>query len=268
MSAQRTIGVMLSRLRFLLLLPIASLIACGASSTPATSASVNALAGDYVITAGVGTGSAANFTGALTVSGLSASGVFRYAPINNCVSNSQDIAFTGSSSNSVLTLTSAAFSGSVATLTIQLPFSQNNIGANLANGTSVITGGTCALASTALQAQLVSSYSDTWLATLTSPSAATATLVVTESSTPDQDGQFPANGILTINASGCGAATPDNTFTGLVSGTGLQLKSGQTNVTISANNAGSPVSIAISGDINGSTLGSCATTYTGTMVVQ
>lgn len=256
---------MLSRLRLLLLLPMITLLSCGGASTPTAGTSLNAISGDYVITVGVGTANAATFTGALTASESAVSGVFRYNNPTACVSGSQDIEFAGSSSNNLLTLTSAAFSGSVATLTIQLPLSDNNVGADLASGTSVITGGTCALTSSTLQVQLIPRYSATWTATLTSPSASTASLVLVESSNPNQDGEFSTTGVLTFSPTGCGSSTPDSTFTGLVSGANLQLKSAQYNVTVAANNAATPVTVAIGGDFNGSSLNACNTTYTGTM---
>jgi len=257
---------MLSRLRFLLLLPVATLIACGGASTPPTGTSYTPVGGDYLITVGVGTAGASTFAGNLTVSGSSVSGVFRYSNVAACVSAAQDIAFTGSFQSNVLTLTSASFANSVATLSIKLPLSSNNLNQQIASGTSVITGGTCALASSTLQAQLIPSYSATWTATLTSPSAATASLVVVESTTANADGQYPATGVLTFSVSPCSTATPDNTYTGVVSGASLQLKSAlYSNMTVTANNAATPVSVSIGGDIGGSNLSSCINTYTGTM---
>jgi len=155
--------------------------------------------------------------------------------------------------------------GASSTPTTGTSLNANNVGANLASGTSVITGGTCALTSSTLRAQLIPSYSATWTATLTSPAAATASLVLAESSNPNQDGEFSTTGVLTFSPTGCGSSPPDSTFTGLVSGANLQLKSAQYNVTVAANNAAPPVTVTIGGDFNGASLNACNTTYTGTM---
>lgn len=257
---------MFLRLRLLLLLPIATLVACGGSSAPMIGTTAfTPVAGDYVITVGVGTVGQANFNGNLAVTGTTVSGVFRYANAAACVSNTQDIPFTGTSANSVLTLTSASFSNSVATFTIKLPLSNNNINQQLASGTAVISGGTCAMASSTLQAQLIPSFSGTWAITLTNPSNATATLQVTQSAV-NADGQFPATGILTFPVSGCSTSTPDNTYTGLVGGATLQLKSSMfTNMSISATNASTPATVSIGGNIGGSSLSTCINTYSGSM---
>jgi multidrug efflux pump subunit AcrA (membrane-fusion protein) len=258
---------MRSRLRFLLLLPIATLIACGESSYPSSGGgNATPVAGDYVITVGVGTASQANFNGNIAVSGKIVSGVFRYNNVSTCVSGAQDIPFTGSVTGNVLTLTSASFSNSVATFTINLPLSNNTNNQQLASGTSVIAGGTCALASSTLQAQFIPSYTGTWTATLTSPSNATATLAIVESATADADGQFPATGVLTFSVSPCSSSTPDSTYTGVVSGATLQLKSSMfANMSITANNAETPVTVSIGGDIGGTNLSACLATYGGTM---
>jgi hypothetical protein len=199
------------------------------------------VAGDYVITVGVGTAGQANFNGNLAVSGTAVSGVFRYANVAACVPATQDIPFTGSFANSVLTLTSASFSNSVATFTIKLPLSNNNINQQIASGTSVIAGGTCALASSTLQAQLIPTFNGNWTVTLTSPSAATATLQVTQSAA-NADGQFPASGTITCPGSGPTA------LTGLVSGASLQLATtAQGSPIVTANNSAVPVTVSACG---------------------
>ena len=122
---------MRSRLRLLLLFPVVTLIACGGSSAPTIGTiAYTPVAGDYVLTVGVGTASQANFNGNLAVSGTTVSGVFRYANVSGCVSTTQDIPFTGTFANSVLTLTSATFSNGVATFTIKLPLSNNSPASN------------------------------------------------------------------------------------------------------------------------------------------
>jgi hypothetical protein len=229
-----------SRLRLLLLLPLATLIACGGSTPVIGTVAYTPVTGDYVITVGVGTAGAANFNGNLTVSGTTVSGVFRYANVAACVPATQDIPFTGTFANSVLTLTSATFSNSVATFTIKLPLSNNTVGQQLASGTSVITGGTCALASSTLQAQLVPSFNGTWAVALTNPSA-TATLQVTQSAA-NADGQFPATGTIT-----CAGSSP-TALTGLVSGASLQLATtAQGNPIVTANYTTVPATVSACG---------------------
>jgi hypothetical protein len=233
---------MFSRLRLFLLLPIATLIACG-SSSPSAGTSFTPASGDYVILVSIGTAGQSTFTGNLAVSGSSVSGVFRYLnPGTVCVSPSQDIAVTGTFANSVMTLTSASFSNSVATFTVKLPFSGNNIGQQLAGGTAVIAGGTCALASSALQAQLIPSFNGSWSISITSPSAATYSLQVTQSAA-DSDGQFPVGGTL-----GCGSGSPIS-LVGTVSGPNLQMTS--TSETVVANNSVAPVGVSLSGTCSG-----------------
>jgi hypothetical protein len=236
---------MLFRPRWLVFLPLAALVACGGSTSPPVGTSFTPVAGDYVITVAPGTASAGFFTGNLAVSGSSVSGVFRYSnPGTVCVSGTQDIPFTGAFSNSVLTLTSTAFSNSVATLTVHLPLSTNNIGADLAGGTALITGGTCALASSTLQAQLIPTYTGPWTVTITTPASETLPLSLSESTTADGDGQFTVSG-----TTGCGGTTIN--LTGLVSGPTLQLTnaplSTQPAIVVTANNSAEPVTVNVSG---------------------
>jgi hypothetical protein len=238
-------SIMLSRLRFLLLLPVATLIACGGASTPPIGTSYTPVSGDYVITVGIGTAGQSTFTGNLLVTGTSVSGVFRYLnPGTICVSSSQDIPFTGSYQSNVLTLTSTAFSNSVATFTIKLPFGNNNLNQQLASGTAVIAGGTCALASSTLQAQFVTTFNGGWTISITSP-AATYPLAVTQSAA-NSDGEFPVTGSLA-----CGGTLIN--LSGLVSGPNLQLSSnlGQPAESVIANNSVAPVGVSISGTCSG-----------------
>jgi hypothetical protein len=253
------------RLRLFLLLPLATLLACGSSSpTPTTPSGFEPVTGDYVLTVAPGTAAASTFTGALTVSGTNVTGVFQYNNIGtNCVSSGQDIAFTGSIVNSVLTLTSAAFSNSVATLTIQ-QFVTNTSGTSLASGTAVITGGTCALASTALQAALVPSFNATWSGTLNGQATGSVSLAITQS-TSNADGQFPVSGIVTFGGSSCSFSV--NGVTGLVRGYNLSLGAGSTapnnQISVNLNSQSLPASLSIS--VFATTLGCPAGSYSGTV---
>jgi hypothetical protein len=237
---------MRSRLRFLVLLPLTSLLACGGATSPPIGNAFNPVGGDYVITVAPGTANAGTFTGALTVAGSTASGVFRYNNPSACAASTQDITFSGSTSNGVLILTSAPFSSSVATLSIQLPLSNNNIGQQLASGTAVITGGTCALASSSLQAQLIPSFNGGWSISIISPAAATYSLAITQMAA-DSDGQFPTTAVLN-----CGSGAPYS-LTGLVSGQTLLLSTSapQAAVSVTANNSSTPVGVTIGGACSG-----------------
>jgi hypothetical protein len=123
-------------------------------------------------------------------------------------------------------------------LSIQLPLGENNIGAQVSTGTAVIAGGTCALASTTLQAQLYPSFTGAWTITLTNPNPGTASLSVTQASTPDADGQFLTTGTLVFNST-------TTQLTGLVYGPNLQLANANNTVTVNANAYASPVNVSI-----------------------
>lgn len=238
---------MLSRLRFTLLLPLVASVACATSNSPTAvgGTSYTPTAGDYVFVVAAGTASASYFTGNLAVSGSAVSGVFRYTnPGTVCVSGTQDIPFTGTFANNTLTLTSTAFSNSVATLNVTLPLITNNIGAEVTSGTAAITGGTCALASTTLQATLYPSFAATWTITLTTPTAQTASLTVAQSAA-NADGQYPATGILSIGST-------QTSLSGLVSGQYLNLANTGLTVTLSANASASPVTVSINATNGGS----------------
>jgi hypothetical protein len=259
--------LMRSRLRFTLLLPITALLACATSSTPTvTNPSYTPVGGDYVITVAAGTASASTFSGDLAVSGSSVSGVFRYYnPGTVCVSGSQDIPFTGTFANSTLTLTSSPFSSSVATINITLPLGTNTSGAQVASGTAVITGGTCALASTNAQAQLIPSFAGTWSGTLNGPVSGTASIVLTESAA-NSDGEFPATGGVTFTSqasSQCNFSVPISApMSGLVSGSTLQVANSANTISITANAASGPVTFSVGYNTGSS---ACQGTYTGTL---
>jgi hypothetical protein len=245
--------LMRSRLRFTLLLPITALLACATSSTPTvTNPSYTPVGGDYVITVAAGTASASTFSGDLAVSGSSVSG-------------SQDIPFTGTFANSTLTLTSSPFSSSVATINITLPLGTNTSGAQVASGTAVITGGTCALASTNAQAQLIPSFAGTWSGTLNGPVSGTASIVLTESAA-NSDGEFPATGGVTFTSqasSQCNFSVPISApMSGLVSGSTLQVANSANTISITANAASGPVTFSVGYNTGSS---ACQGTYTGTL---
>jgi hypothetical protein len=258
---------MISRLRIALFLPLAALLACASSGNPPSGTNFATTAGDYVITVGTGTASAATLTGNLAVAGSNVSGVMRYNIGSQCVPASQDIAFTGTDANGLVTLNSTAFAGSVATLTIQLPLLGYSGGQQIANGTAVIAGGSCARASTPLQAQLIPTFTGTWTGTLSGPDTGPASVIISESG-PNSDGQFPATASVTFTATGksaCSFSIPGSApIAEIVSGSTMQTVDSNAPITITANASSSPVTFTVSLNGTGSTQ-ACQGTYTGTL---
>ena len=227
--------------QILTLLAATLLSGCGASLTtitPVTPSAPASLAGNWqmqIQNSSIGTPATASILmpGSLSVQGPIVSGTLRVIRFiagnltSPCLSFTQGIAFTGTVDTSgLLTLTSAPFSGSIATLQLQLPL-VNNIG----RGTAQIVGGACATPSTSLIAVYVPSVTGTYAGTLsplllpgfpgTTNTAGPASITLTQSSA-NPDGQFPVTGTLTVNSTSCAlAATP---LTGTISGLALSLK--------------------------------------------
>ena len=216
---------MRSGLHLLLLFPLSAILACSSGPTTPTGGSGNApVTGNYLFTISPAASGATTFTGSLSVSGTSVSGVFQYFnPGTLCAPGSPDIPFTGVISNSVMTLTSGSFSGSVATLTIQLPLTTTTAGTIVASGTAVIAGGTCALASSPTVAAYVPSFTGTFGGTLAGPVTGTVSLGLTQS-TANADGKFPINASVTFTAPTCSFSLSG--ITGLASGYNIQLGAG------------------------------------------
>lgn len=236
---------MLSRLRFALLLPLAALLSC-ATSAPIV-AGAPTPTGDYVVLVSPTGVVPFTFIGNLTVSGNTASGVFRYNnPNSTCVSGTQDIPFTGAITNSVLTLTSGVFSNSTATLTVAVPLTTTSSGTEIASGTAVISGGSCALASSPLQLTYVPSFGQSLSGSFTGPVNGTITLSLTQSSA-NADGQFPVTGTVAYSGTGCNFSLTG--ITGLVSGYTLSLGGGTTapnsEIAVSASATTSPINATL-----------------------
>jgi hypothetical protein len=237
---------MLSRLRFLLLLPLCALLACGSSSGGGSAANPTPT-GDYVFQISPSGITPFNFTGALTVQGTGVTGVLRYNnPKSTCVASSQDIPFTGSIVNGVLTLTSGTFASSVATLTIPVPLSSTTGGFEIGAGTAVITGGSCAQASSSLQLTYIPSYGASWSGALTGPVNGTLSLQITESAA-NSDGQFPVTAAVTYTGAPCNFTLTG--ITGLVSGYTMNLGAGLTapnsEISITASETTAPVTVSM-----------------------
>jgi len=226
--------------RLLLLFPLATLLACGSSATlpPSTSSSPNLtgnwmVLGNLVSTTNLPPSPIEYFSGSLLFNGSSVTGTLRAFDnsTNSCVPLTQDLAVSGSVSsatslsgtvnNLILTV---PISGGVATITASLPQNLNSF----ISGSYQIVGGACAMSATpSIISQFVpatGTYTGTFnvlaSGTLTPvPGTATAiTAVLTQSTTPNADGQFPLSGTITAT----GACTASLTFTnGIVFGDGI-----------------------------------------------
>jgi len=263
---RRTMALMRSGLRLFLLLPLAALLACSSASSSIGNGGSGITTGDYVLTVAPGTANAATFTGALTVTGASATGVFRYTgTATQCVSNTTDIPFSGSVVNNVLTLTSGSYSSSVATVVVQLPLVSNTGGTTTASGTIQVSGGTCTLSSSALTLAFIPTISYTWSGTLAGPASGTASFSLLEGAA-NSDGQFPVTGTISFTSSSCSFVTPVS-VTGLVGGYSTQLTNIglPTALNASISTAASPATASIT-TTGGS--GCPAGAYSGTITHQ
>ncbi|WP_213807683.1 hypothetical protein [Granulicella sp. dw_53] len=222
-------------LQSLLVLSSMPFTGCGSNPVSAPPASVSPnITGNWQIgtqnTSSVPTKTVFNLVGALSMQGSQASAVFR-APSSifssvSC-SSMQDIGipFAGSiDASNLLTLTSAPFSGSTATLQLQLPLTRSQ-----ASGSIQITGDSCPLASTPVLGRFIPSVTGTYTGTLapfpgqaTTTTGGTATITLTQASA-NADGQFPVTASLSFTSPTC--TLPATPLTGAVSGAELSLNS-------------------------------------------
>jgi hypothetical protein len=282
---------MISRLRLLLLTPLAALLACS-SHTILPIPTTAAISGDYVLNVAPAVGSAAtSFTGNLFISGSAVDGAFQYNNGNSACSG-QSFPVVGTiGSNGVMTLSSSSFAGSfsgnTATLTMQTPL--DIISGELPNssGTAQIAAGpgtNCTLASSTLTASLLTPYNGTWVGQVSGAASGTATLIVSEvlPGTPPQapsaatttDGVIPVTASLAFGG-GC-SFTSTIGMTGQISGYNLQLTqvSNGPPVTVLVNNAQTIVSFSMtipSGALNAAgtaPLGCPTGSYSGAITPQ
>lgn len=226
--------VMLSKLRLSLLIPFAALLGCGSTPTPSAPATTyldltgNWMALGHSSIPPTFPGPIADFTGALQSNHATVSGTLRAAdltnPANPCVLLTQDLAATGTiDAANNLTLT-VPISNGMATITATL--SQNLH--SFMSGSYMIAGGACAMPATPMTISQFAPATGTFTGTFnlyalgsTTPTPGTATAitaVLTQSTTPNADGQFPLSGTITAT----GACTDSVTFTnGLVIGDGI-----------------------------------------------
>lgn len=220
------IPIMRSRLRILLLLPLAALLACGSSANlPSSSSTSPNLSGDWVALATptpIGSPPTtlptpiAGFIGALQFTGNTAAGTFRaFDPSypNPCVSPTQDLPVTGIlDAANHLTLT-VPISGGTATISATLP--QNSQTYTIGNWQ--IVGGACAMPATVIAIVQFAPVTGTYTGILNvldlttrlpvPGSATTVSAVLTQSTTPNADGQFPLSGTVTATGA-CSGSFP------------------------------------------------------------
>jgi len=222
--------------RSLLLLPLAALVAC--SSTRYDPGDIPPINGTYVINLQSGTGGATiGFSGGIAFNGTAASGILQY---NNPSSGCNQVGFPVSGSingnNNLLTLTSSAFLGNTAIITIQLPVVLQVSGIYSASGTAQITAGVsgtnCTLGTTATAVQYLEPYDGVWNGTVTN-SAITGSTVLsvsepvtithggTNTTAANATGQYPSTATFSFTSAACTIAPIY--FTGMVSGYNLQL---------------------------------------------
>ena len=210
--------IMFSKLRFTLLLPLAALLACGANPTPSAPASnyLN-LTGDWAAmvpsTLGAGAPPISDFLGALQSSGGTVTGTLRAISLSiaPCVPFSQDLQATGIiDANGNLTL-AIPMAGGTATITAAIAAPES-----YTTGTWQIVGGACAMLSTAIQIAEFAPATGTYTGVLNEldssglPVAGTATNVtvaLTQSTTPNSDGDFPVSGAVTATGA-CSGTFP------------------------------------------------------------
>lgn len=224
----------------LLLPPMVALSGCGSGIPPgpAPNALVNTVVGNWqmqVQSSVTGPGTVYfDLLGELSVSGSSVSGTFQipstlFTNFPCHTSATQSLSFSGSlSSEDLLTLTSAPFSGSVATLQLQLPI-KNVGGTGLAIGTISIAGGPCAYPSTPVEGVLVPPLNGTFAGTFAlqqlvggqrvSGPSLPATILYKQSAA-NTLGQFPLSANISINSSSC---TFSATITGIISGLEVEM---------------------------------------------
>jgi hypothetical protein len=201
-------------LRFTLLIPLAAILGCGVTPTPATTTSPSlSLSGNWMAIAPATPSTPpitlptpiAEFTGALQFSGNAVTGTLRaFDPEfpNQCVSMTQDLPVSGTlDASNKLTLV-VPISGGTATITATLGTNSETY----TNGTWQIVGGACAMPVTSIVIAHYAPVTGTYTGTLNTfdittltivPGTATSiTAVLTQSTAPNADGQFPLTGTI------------------------------------------------------------------------
>jgi hypothetical protein len=213
-----TISSMPAQPRIAFLLPLAALLGCGTGlSNPTAAAPFNLSGNWYAATpatqSGAYIGPIYSFIGALQFSNGAVTGTLRATDRTDavpCVSPTQDLAATGSfdpSGNLTLTVPIAGGTATI-TATVHDPNTYTN-------GRWQIIGGACAMPTSSIVIAQFAPVTGTYTATFNTlnltaitlePGTATnLTAVLSQSATPNADGQFPLTG--TITATGACSGT-------------------------------------------------------------
>jgi hypothetical protein len=233
--------------RALILMPLASLLACSTNSqpTPTPSAAPTNVTGNWQFEVQLPappvsgpivfpTNPIEDIFGSLTSSGKSVSAVLHAAPlvVPHCVEVDTDLPFTGTTDSSGNLSLTASIAGGVATIsanlltpeTITLPDGTVR-NEPFFSGTYQVVGGSCAQPSIALTILSVPNITGTFTGTAQPvPSTATGTnstitATFVQASAPDANGKYALSGTIT-STGGCNATY---TFSsGAVSGDGAQ----------------------------------------------
>lgn len=191
--------------RLLLLFPLAALLACGSSATlPPSSTTAANFSGNWeVLISPLNSPSTIlDFTGDLQSNGSTVTGTFRTlssTPLGgNCPSITTDLAVTGTLDASNNLTLNIPISGGTATITATLPQNPQTF----TPSSLQIVGGTCSMPATDMFiiqfAPVTGTYAGTLTTSGTPATSATVSAVLTQSTTPNADGQFPLTGTLTI----------------------------------------------------------------------
>ena len=227
---------------FLILCSLMSIAGCGAGNFITAAPSAPDLTGNWELATQISvTGNIPTagllLLGSLSSQGSNISGTFRLANLPftaSCGTPLQQVVNVSGSVDSSrnVTLTSTAFSGAVLTVKLLVPPNPLPTVTTLttANGTVAVTGGTCPLASTSVFGFQTPSVTGSFTGPLTASTYLAAppiptgnvSLALTQSATPQSDGQFPVTGALSFSGGGC---TSSMALSGTVSGPGLTLAS-------------------------------------------
>jgi hypothetical protein len=217
------------RLHFLSLLPLATLIGCSLPYTPAP----QTITGNWQIQAGSAITSPPNtypsFLGAIQVQGTQATGIF--TTVESAGTTGQPVEYSGAFDSSTEDVSLATFGSRFDFTPPATPHTIVPVGVT---GGCVYpptyTGPECLaifmVPSVGVEiAPLNGTYSGSLTGTLnsdsqTTPISGTATLVLTQSSTPNASGQFPLTGTITFPSS---SGMSPVTLPGLISGTPIWL---------------------------------------------
>lgn len=206
--------------RLAFLIPLAAILGCGSTPTPsAPDSSYLNLTGDWVALAAPNPANpgtlptpVSDFFGALQSSGGTVTGTLRAISLSlpQCVT--QDLQATGTiDTNNSLKLT-IPISGGTATITATITTPES-----YTPGTWQIVGGTCAMPSTSIDVAEFAPATGTYTGVLNVldlttdlPVAGTATnvtAVLTQSTTPNADGEYPLSGTVTATGA-CSGSFP------------------------------------------------------------